>query len=76
MQSQEGLPDLMPRLLSPSAGMLRVVRLDNVKSHRLSSADLESLITSSVISGKRLYAREGRRPNTLTCVLTLNCHHS
>lgn len=60
------------RLLSPEAISKRIVCLDNVKSHRLSSADLEGLITSPVISGKRLYVGEFSRPNTLTWCMTLN----
>jgi hypothetical protein len=60
------------RLLSQTALRRRVVRLDNIKSRRLSWSDLEAILTTSVISGKALYRGEGRRPNTLTWFLTLN----
>jgi hypothetical protein len=60
------------RLLSPGAAFIRVARLDNVKTHRFSWAELEGLITSSVISGKRLYQGEGSRVNTLLWAITVN----
>lgn len=60
------------RLLSNEDGRKRVARLDNVKTHRFSWADLEGLITSSVISGHSMYQGEGRRPNTLIWLITLN----
>ncbi|MEZ6097855.1 MAG: hypothetical protein R3E01_02680 [Pirellulaceae bacterium] len=60
------------RLLSPDAMTLRVGLLDNVKSHRLSWAELEGLVTSPIVSGRRLYVGEGRRPNLLTWFITLN----
>lgn len=59
------------RLLSPD-GMKRIVRLDNIKTLRFSSPEFESLITSPVISGKRMYIGEGQRPNTLVWIVTLN----
>lgn len=60
------------RLLSPDGLDKRIVRIDNVKSLKFSWAELESLITSPVISGKRMYVGEGCRPNTITWLLTLN----
>ena len=60
------------RLLSPDAQSKRVLLIDNIKSHKLSSAELESLITAPTISGHRLFAGEGQRPNNLTFVLTMN----
>lgn len=60
------------RLLSPEGINKRLARLDNVKSLRFSWADLESIITTPVISGKRMYVGEAARPNTLTWVVTLN----
>lgn len=68
----EDIGAVKARLLSPEGTTKRVVWLDNVKSHRLSWAELESLITSPVISGKRMYVGEGMRPNTLMFVLTMN----
>jgi hypothetical protein len=69
---QEDFDKLMKRLLSPAALDRRVVLLDNVKTLRFSWADLEALITSDVISGYQLYVGEGRRPNTLVWMITLN----
>jgi hypothetical protein len=60
------------RLLSPDGLTKRVALLDNVKSLRFSWADLEALITSPVISGKRLYVGEATRPNTISYFVTLN----
>jgi hypothetical protein len=76
-----GYVDVMPtdemknvktRLLSTEDGRKRVVRLDNVKTHRFSWADLEGLMTSTVISGHSMYHGEGRRPNLLIWLITLN----
>ncbi len=68
----EDIDRLMTRLLSPAALDRRVVLLDNVKTLKFSWADLEALITSDIISGRRLYAGEGRRPNSLLWCITLN----
>jgi hypothetical protein len=72
VSADEGFDKLMPRLLSPESLVRRVALLDNVKTLRFSWAELEGLITSDVISGRQLYVGEGRRPNTLTWVITLN----
>lgn len=66
------MENVKTRLLSPGAAYTRVARLDNVKKLRFSWAELESLMTTSVISGKRLYQGEGRRVNTLLWVITIN----
>ena len=66
------IADVKTRLLSTESGRRRVVRLDNVKTHKFSWADLEGLITSSEISGRALYVGEGRRPNILVWMITLN----
>ena len=63
---------LKTRLLSNEAGRKRVLRLDNVKTGRLSWAELEGFITEEVISGRALFIGEGRRPNTMTVIITLN----
>jgi hypothetical protein len=68
----EDVDKLMTRLLSPAALDRRVVLLDNEKTLRFSWADLVALITADVISGRCLYVGEGRRPNTLLWILTLN----
>ncbi|MFM9965082.1 MAG: hypothetical protein ACKV2Q_28100 [Planctomycetaceae bacterium] len=72
VSANEDIAALKSRLLSPSGATKRVVWLDNVKTHRLSWAELESLITTPAISGKRLYVGEGQRPNNLTFLLTMN----
>lgn len=68
----EDIEKLKTRLLTPSAFTKRVALLDNVKSLRLSWAELESLITAPVISGRQLYSGEAQRPNLLTWFCTLN----
>jgi hypothetical protein len=68
----DSIAGVKTRLLSNEEGRKRVARLDNVKTHRFSWADLEGLITSSTISGRALYKGEGRRPNTLIWMITLN----
>ncbi|MEI7686805.1 MAG: hypothetical protein WCL32_17435, partial [Planctomycetota bacterium] len=68
----EDIVAIKKRLLSPSAMTVRLARIDNIKTYRFSWADLESLITSPIISGHRMYQGEGRRPNTLTWAMTLN----
>ena len=59
-------------LVSPAGLAARVVLLDNVKSLKLSSEFLESLITADAVDGHRLYAGHAQRPNVLTYVLTAN----
>lgn len=68
----EDIEQLKTRMLSPAARTKRVMLFDNVKSMRLSWAELEALITTSVISGRQLYSGEGQRPNLLTWFITLN----
>lgn len=60
------------RLLSPEGMEKRAVLLDNVKANKFSWAEFEALITSDVISGKRMYVGEGARPNLLTYFVTIN----
>lgn len=68
----DAIADVKTRLLSDDARQRRLARLDNIKTLKLSWADLEGLITSSEISGRALYRGEGRRPNVLVWALTLN----
>jgi hypothetical protein len=63
---------LVTRLLSPQALTVRVGLLDNLKSLKFSSADLESLVTAPVVNGHRMYAGDASRPNTLTWFVTQN----
>ena len=72
LATNERMPDVITRLLSPDALERRVVLLDNVKTLKLSWGELEALVTTDSVSGHRLYHGEGRRPNTLTYCLTLN----
>jgi hypothetical protein len=68
----DDMAGVVTRLLSPSAAQTRVIRIDNIKDHRLSWPELESLITSPEISGRALYRGEGRRPNDLMVCMTGN----
>ena len=64
--------DIKQRLLSPGALEKRVAILDNVKTSKISSGDIEALVTANEISGKRMYVGESSRPNTLTWFITVN----
>jgi hypothetical protein len=46
--------------------------LDNLKSLRFSSDELESLVTCEAINGHRLYVGHASRPNYLTYAVTVN----
>lgn len=72
LSANESIEEIKKRLLSPEGITKRVVLLDNVKTLRFSWAELESLITNPVISGKRMYVGEGQRPNALLWIITLN----
>ena len=60
------------RLLSSEGMDKRVALLDNMKSLKSSWSELEAMITSTTISGKRLYVGEGQRVNNLMWAMTLN----
>jgi hypothetical protein len=62
---------VVSRLLSPTAIVKRIVIVDNVKSEQ-GSPLIESLITSTEISGHQMYIGEAVRPNTLTFIITGN----
>jgi hypothetical protein len=66
------LEALKTRILSPEGRGKRLILIDNIKSLKLSWADLEGLITSDTISGRQLYVGEGRLPNVFTVCLTIN----
>jgi len=68
----EDIAQLKSRMLTPSARTKRIALLDNVKTLRLSWAEMEAMITSPIISGRQLYVGEGQRPNLLTWFITLN----
>src|SRR5262249_18372997 len=68
----ETVAELKTRLLSAEGIDKRTVLLDNLKTLRFSWAELEALVTTTTISGRRLYIGEGRRPNVLTWFVTIN----
>jgi hypothetical protein len=72
VESHERMSEVITRLLSPDALDKRVLLLDNVKTLKFSWAELESLITTDVVSGHRMYHGEAQRPNTLSVCVTLN----
>lgn len=65
---------LTTRLLGgdTTAATQRVILIDNVKTSRFSSADLEALITNDRISGHKMYVGDGSRPNIFTVCVTMN----
>lgn len=63
--------DAMKKRILTSGGE-RVIRFDNVKTSRLSSGDIESLITSAYISGHRLFLGNAKIPNDFTYLFTFN----
>ncbi len=68
----EDVGQIKARLLTAEASRYRVALLDNVKTTRFSWGELEALITSDTISGRRLYVGNSNRPNDITWFVTLN----
>ena len=68
----EPIEQVKKRLLTPAHRSTRILRIDNVKTNKLSWGDLENLITTPVISGYQNYVGEATRPNTLTTFITVN----
>jgi hypothetical protein len=70
----EGIEGLKTRILSTEAGRLRarMILFDNVKRRKLSLAELEDLITTSWISGRRLYVGDASVANHYSYVVTIN----
>jgi len=64
--------DIKERLLSQEALITRAAILDNIKTSKFSSGDIEGIITAETISGKRMYIGEASRPNTITWMVTVN----
>ena len=60
------------RLLSGEAIGKRIVLIDNIKATVFSSSNLESMVTTSELSGHRMYVGESTRPNLFTYFLTMN----
>lgn len=71
-ETDESAEAIKKRVLTESAGGIRIALLDNVKTEKLSWAFLEKLTTSRVISGHRMFAGEAQRMNRLAWVLTMN----
>jgi hypothetical protein len=72
LEENEDFPSFKTRLLSNEEGRKRIIRVDNLKTLRLSWAPLEAFITSPIISGRALYRGECQRPNTMTTFITVN----
>lgn len=72
VDQKEDMAAVKTRMLSNEGLTKRIAFLDNVKSLRFSWAELESLVTTMHISGKRLFAGEGARKNLFTWLITLN----
>jgi len=70
--AKDEMKTIVTRILSPGGATKRILRMDNIKTHRLSWDDLEKLITSPSISGHLMYAGESHRKNLLTVFMTLN----
>ncbi len=68
----ENIETTKQRLLSSEAMGKRVGLYDNIKSKKFSSAGIESQITASTISGKKMYKGEHSRPNTIVFFFTVN----
>ena len=63
---------LRSRFLSDGATGKRLVRIDNVKSDRMSCAMIEKLITAPEVSGHRYFKGEGCMPNHFVYAMTVN----
>ena len=72
LRADEEFHNFVKRILSPEAISNRLISLDNLKTHNLSWADLESFLTSPIISGHKMYKGEGSRRNFFTVMITLN----
>ena len=62
--------DIKKRILT--AGDVRIIRMDNIKSSNLSNEVLESLITIKRVSGHRMYVGQAAIANWFTYILTFN----
>ena len=71
ISSKSDFETVKTRLLS-DGGSNRIVMLDNLKTLRFSSGELEGLITAPMVSGRALYVGEGKRPNLILWVFTVN----
>lgn len=69
--SRKSLDEFKARLLDQTSQSKRIVLVDNIKTS-VSNPQIEAMITSSVLDGKRMYHGDFRRPNLLTWFLTAN----
>jgi len=72
IEEEDKIGSLKTRILSSRDGDKRVLRLDNVKTLRLSWAALEGFVTKAEISGHVLFHGEGTKPNLFTLFITMN----
>jgi hypothetical protein len=70
LQIASDIEEVKKRLLGATGQ--RIVRFDNVKSSKLSSAGIEGLITSKSISGRKNYSDGDTIRNYYTFILTMN----
>lgn len=68
----EPIETIKQRLLSSDAAGKRIGSIDNIRSKKYASAGMESLITASHISGKKMYKGEHSIPNMFTFFFTVN----
>jgi hypothetical protein len=73
--AKDKIEDVKTRILSSSASHYRLARIDKIKSSHFTHAELEALITSTTISGRRLYEGEGFKENRFTWFMTGNAAH-
>ena len=71
LSSKKHMDEFRSRLLDDSGLACRAALIDNVKGV-ISSSEIESLITTKVIDGKRMYHGDYRRDNYLTWFVTAN----
>ena len=65
--------DVVKSLLSETTcSTTRIILIDNIKTARFSWSDVEALITSARINGRKLFVGDGSRPNVFTVCLTMN----
>lgn len=69
--NKKNAEEFRARLLDDTGLQMRCALLDNIKGIA-SSAELESMITTKTIDGKRMYHGDFRRPNYLTWFVTAN----
>ena len=69
---RDDIGKLKTRLLSGDNDGARILTLDNVKTFRLSWAELEGFLTAPWVSGHDMYVGNGTTPNRYTLSITVN----